>query len=251
MVAETKRRSCWSIGQTLKVLGISRSTYHRWRKAGPRSGSIKPRSSPNHLYAVLPSERRAIIDYALQHPEVRHRELAWKMLDQGVCAVSMASVYRVLRESNLVYRWKPRAKAKGTGREDRPGVPDKQWLVEQLRVAMANLPGYEFAFTQPIEMRTAEMLTGSRGDLAVKIFGPDLQVLSDVSARIQSTLRSVPGAAEVSTVANDSVDYMQIRVDRLTSGRTGLSVTRLQDELRSVIEGRRSDWWQSPDGAPI
>ena len=116
-------------------------------------------------------------------------------------------------------------------------VADKQWLVEQLRTAMADLPGYEFAFTQPIEMRTAEMLTGSRGDLAVKIFGPDLQVLSDISAKIQSTLRTVPGAAEVSTVANDSVDYMQIAVDRLASGRTGLSVTRLQDELRSVIEG--------------
>ncbi len=121
--------------------------------------------------------------------------------------------------------------------KDQWRVPDKAWLVEQLRTAMADLPGYEFAFTQPIEMRTAEMLTGSRGDLAIKIFGPDLGALSDLAAKIQATLRKVPGAAEVSTVANDSVDYMQIDVDRLTAGRTGLSVTRLQDELRSIIEG--------------
>ena len=121
--------------------------------------------------------------------------------------------------------------------KDQWRVPDKAWLVEQLRTAMADLPGYEFAFTQPIEMRTAEMLTGSRGDLAIKIFGPDLGALSDIAGKIQETLRKVPGAAEVSTVANDSVDYMQIDVDRLTAGRTGLSVTRLQDELRSVIEG--------------
>lgn len=116
-------------------------------------------------------------------------------------------------------------------------VPDKTWLVEQLRAAMADLPGYEFAFTQPIEMRTAEMLTGARGDLAIKIFGPDLATLSNLAGQIQSTLSKVPGAAEVSTVANDSVDYLQIGVDRLTAGRTGLSVTRLQDELRSLIEG--------------
>jgi cobalt-zinc-cadmium resistance protein CzcA len=121
--------------------------------------------------------------------------------------------------------------------KDQWRVPDKEWLIEQLRTALADLPGYEFAFTQPIEMRTAEMLTGSRGDLAIKIFGPDLGTLSDIAGKTQETLRKVPGAAEVSTVANDSVDYMQIDVDRLTAGRTGLSVTRLQDELRSIIEG--------------
>jgi heavy metal efflux system protein len=121
--------------------------------------------------------------------------------------------------------------------KDQWRVPDKAWLIEQLRTAMADMPGYEFAFTQPIEMRTAEMLTGARGDLAIKIFGPDLATLSDLAGKIQATLGKVPGASEVSTVANDSVDYLQIGVDRLTAGRTGLSVTRLQDELRSVIEG--------------
>ena len=116
-------------------------------------------------------------------------------------------------------------------------VQDKSWLVEQLREAMADLPGVEFSFTQPIEMRTAEMLTGARGDLAIKIFGPELPVLSDLAGKIQSVLGKVPGAAEVSTVANDSVDYLQISVDRLLTGRTGLSVTKLEDELRSVLEG--------------
>lgn len=115
--------------------------------------------------------------------------------------------------------------------------PDKDWLVEQLREVMGDLPGYEFAFTQPIEMRTAEMLTGARGDLAIKIFGPDLAMLSELAGKIQAALSKVPGASEVSTVANDSVDYLQIDVDRLAAGRTGLSVTRLQDELRSVLEG--------------
>ena len=100
-------------------------------------------------------------------------------------------------------------------------VQNKDWLVEQLREAMAGMPGVEFAFTQPIEMRTAEMLTGARGDLAIKIFGPELATLSDLAGKIQTTLQGVPGASEVSTVANDTVDYLQIELDRLAAGRTG------------------------------
>lgn len=116
-------------------------------------------------------------------------------------------------------------------------VPDKDWLVAQLREAIADLPGFEFAFTQPIEMRTAEMLTGARGDLAIKVFGPDLAKLADLAGQIQAVLSKVPGAAEVSTVANDAVDYLKIDIDRLASGRTGLSVTDVQDELRALLEG--------------
>ncbi len=121
--------------------------------------------------------------------------------------------------------------------KDQWRVPDKEWLVERLREAMADLPGFEFAFTQPIEMRTAEMLTGARGDLAIKVFGPDLAKLSELAGQIQEVLGTVSGAAEVSTVANDTVDYLQIDVDRLMSGRTGLSVTDVQDELRALLEG--------------
>lgn len=116
-------------------------------------------------------------------------------------------------------------------------VQNKDWLVEQLREAMSEMPGVEFAFTQPIEMRTAEMLTGARGDLAIKIFGPDLATLSDLAGKIQTTLHGVPGASEVATVANDTVDYLQIELDRLAAGRTGLSVTRVEDELRAMLEG--------------
>ena len=116
-------------------------------------------------------------------------------------------------------------------------VEDKEWLVGELRAAMSELPGFEFAFTQPIEMRTSEMLTGARGDLAVKIFGPELNVLSDLAGQVQTTLSGITGASEVSTVANDSVDYLEVAVDRLAAGRTGLDVTRVQDELRAMVEG--------------
>jgi cobalt-zinc-cadmium resistance protein CzcA len=116
-------------------------------------------------------------------------------------------------------------------------VQDKDWLLQQLRDAMAELPGVEFSFTQPIEMRTSEMLTGARGDLAVKIFGPDLQELADLAGRIKKAIAGVRGASEVFTASNATVDYLQIDMDRLTAGRTGLSVTRIEDELRALLEG--------------
>ena len=121
--------------------------------------------------------------------------------------------------------------------KDQWRVPDKEWLLDQLRAAMTELPGVEFAFTQPIEMRTSEMLTGARGDLAVKIFGPDLKQLAQLAGRVQASIAGVKGASEVFTASNDTVDYLQIDVDRLTAGRTGLSVTRIEDELRALLEG--------------
>ncbi|MBS0241677.1 MAG: efflux RND transporter permease subunit [Proteobacteria bacterium] len=115
--------------------------------------------------------------------------------------------------------------------------PDKEWLVSQIRQVATSLPGAEYAYTQPIEMRTSEMLTGARGDLAVKVFGPDLTVLADLAGRIKATLAKVNGASEVLTVSNERVDYLQLTLDRLTAGRTKLVVTRVEDELRAMLEG--------------
>jgi len=120
LVAQSKDRSGWTVKRTLAVLEISRSTYQRWRRRAPLAASSRPRSSPGNLFEVLPSERQVIIEYALKHPAIRHRELAWRMLDEGVGAVSPATVYRVLREANLVCRWRPKTKIKGTGREAPP-----------------------------------------------------------------------------------------------------------------------------------
>jgi len=119
-------------------------------------------------------------------------------------------------------------------------VADKNWMVDELRKAMGDIPGIEFSFTQPIEMRTSEMLTGARGDLVVKIFGPDLNQLADLSGSINNVLATVPGASEVFTASNDTVDYMQISIDRLAAGRMGLSVTRIQDELRARLDGAQA-----------
>jgi len=115
--------------------------------------------------------------------------------------------------------------------------PDKAWLIDEMRKTMETLPGIEPAFTQPIEMRTSEMLTGARGDLAVKIFGPDLATLADLAGKIQSTIQTVSGATEVFTLSNDTTDFMQLNMDRLAIGASGLSISETEDELRAMLEG--------------
>lgn len=98
------------------------------------------------MYELLDSERKAIIDYALKHPEVRHRELAWKMLDESVAAVSASSVYRVLREADLVCRWKPKAKVKGSGRGRPPARPDEKWQTDIKYVRVGSRNAYLLSF---------------------------------------------------------------------------------------------------------
>ena len=117
-------------------------------------------------------------------------------------------------------------------------VPDKEWLTGELRKVMGEFPGIAYTFTQPIEMRVAEMLTGVRGDLAVKIFGPDLPTLNRLAREIEATLRAVPGAEDVVTIKNEGVQYLKVEVDRFQAGHRGLSVEDIQNHLRSEVEGR-------------
>ena len=119
-------------------------------------------------------------------------------------------------------------------------VEDKDWLLGELRKVMEQFPGIEPTFTQPIDMRTSEMLTGARGDLAIKLFGPDLDELSRLAGEIQTRLEGLEGTSEAMTVANDQVDYLLIDIDRVAAGRVGMPVSDLQDMMRAQVEGVRT-----------
>ena len=116
--------------------------------------------------------------------------------------------------------------------------PDKDWLTDQLRAVMADFPGIALTFTQPIDMRVSEMLTGVRGDLAIKLYGPDLDTLNRLATQIESVVKAVPGAEDTITIRNEGVQYLKIQVDRLAAGRFGLNVEDVQNALRSLLEGR-------------
>jgi cobalt-zinc-cadmium resistance protein CzcA len=125
--------------------------------------------------------------------------------------------------------------------------PSKEWrmkskeaLMDEVRKVLDPMPGIEYSFTQPIEMRVSEMIIGVRGDLAVKIFGPDLDQLNAFAGKIVDLLKTVPGNQDVYTVQNEGVQYLRVAVDRLAAGRFGLNVEEIQDALRLQIEGQRA-----------
>jgi cobalt-zinc-cadmium resistance protein CzcA len=119
-------------------------------------------------------------------------------------------------------------------------MKSKEALMDEVRKVLDPLPGIKYSFTQPIEMRISEMVIGVRGDLAIKIFGPDLKQLNAYATQVESLLKTVTGNQDVYTVKNDGVQYMKVAVDRLQAGRLGLSVEEIQDALRTQIEGQRA-----------
>ncbi len=115
--------------------------------------------------------------------------------------------------------------------------PDKDWLMQEIRAVMADFPGVAYGFTQPIDMRVSEMLTGSRGDLAVKVFGTDLYTLNRLAGEIEALLVGIPGAQDVFSVKNDGVQYFRVEIDRLALGRYGLTADEVSDFLKAHLEG--------------
>ncbi|HWZ46904.1 MAG TPA: efflux RND transporter permease subunit, partial [Herbaspirillum sp.] len=91
---------------------------------------------------------------------------------------------------------------------------------------------------QPIEMRTADMLSGVPGDLAIKVYGSDNQVLANLADQIVNVVQGITGSQDVKTIKNAGVQYMQVDINREAAGRLGLSVDQIQNDLRTLIEGR-------------
>jgi cobalt-zinc-cadmium resistance protein CzcA len=115
--------------------------------------------------------------------------------------------------------------------------PDKEWLIGEIRKIVEGFPGIHAGFTQPIDMRVSEMLTGSRGDVAIKIFGADMATLNRLTGEIFRSVEKVPGASDVYTQANGGVQYLRAQIDRNAAGRFGLSVDDISALLKTQLEG--------------
>lgn len=119
-------------------------------------------------------------------------------------------------------------------------MADKQALIEEIRKVLDLTPGIAYGFTQPIEMRVSEMLTGVRGDVAVKLFGNNLEILNHSAEDIARILRRIDGASDVFVSKNEGVQYWQLTIDRMAAGRLGLDVDSIETTLRAQIEGLRT-----------
>jgi cobalt-zinc-cadmium resistance protein CzcA len=113
----------------------------------------------------------------------------------------------------------------------------KDELIEAIREVLDTFPGVAYGFTQPIEMRTSEMLTGVRGDVAVKLFGPDIAELTVLADRVGTVLRTISGSEDVFVARNSGVQYLNLDIDAIAAGRLDLDTDTLERILRAQIEG--------------
>jgi len=138
-VERTRQRSSWPAKRTLAALGVPRRTYYRWLKeeAWARALPAEP-VQPVQPFEALPEEKQAVLDYARRHAELRHRELAWRMVDEDVACLSASTVYRILKEANLVCPWRRRAKRR-RAEEEKATRPNERWVTDlmQLQVGLA------------------------------------------------------------------------------------------------------------------
>ncbi|MFP6009014.1 efflux RND transporter permease subunit [Helicobacter pylori] len=123
-------------------------------------------------------------------------------------------------------------------------IPKKEWsvktkdeLLEKIMDSLKDFKGINFSFTQPIEMRISEMLTGVRGDLAVKIFGDDIGELNELSFQIAQVLKGIKGSSEVLTTLNEGVNYLYVTPNKEAMANVGISSDEFSKFLKSALEG--------------
>ncbi|WP_373989549.1 efflux RND transporter permease subunit [Duganella sp. BuS-21] len=127
--------------------------------------------------------------------------------------------------------------------------PEAQWpkpkksraeLLAAIQGTVAQLPGNAYEFSQPIQLRFNELISGVRSDVAVKLFGDDAEVLNATSARIAAALEKIDGAQEVKVEQTDGLPVLTVDIDREKTSRYGLNVGDVQDVIATAIGGKEA-----------
>jgi cobalt-zinc-cadmium resistance protein CzcA len=130
------------------------------------------------------------------------------------------------------------------GHADEGGEPElrlegrKGKLMQLIQLAVAELPGNNYEFTQPIQMRFNELISGVRGDVAVKVYGDDFDSMERTAAEVLSVLSSIPGAADAKSEQTEGLPVMTVDIDRAAIARYGLSVHDVQEVVAVAMGGR-------------
>lgn len=124
--------------------------------------------------------------------------------------------------------------------------PREQWpdpdesrndLLAAIQAAANKLPGNLYEFSQPIQLRFNELISGVRSDVAVKVFGDDMDVLNDTATEISAVMEAIPGASEVKVEQTTGLPMLTLNIDRDKTSRYGLNVGDVQDAVATAIGG--------------
>ncbi|SPA43673.1 Cation efflux system protein, heavy metal resistance [Cupriavidus taiwanensis] len=134
--------------------------------------------------------------------------------------------------------------------------PESQWpeprrtrdaLIAAIRAEVGKLPGNNYEFSQPIQLRFNELISGVRSDVAVKVFGDDNAVLEQTANRIAAVLQDIAGAAEVKVEQTTGLPMLTVQIDRNQAARYGLNLSDIQDAVSIGIGGKVSGTFFSGD----
>ncbi len=113
-------------------------------------------------------------------------------------------------------------------------------LLTALQAAVGELPGNNYEFSQPIQLRFNELISGVRSDVAVKIFGDDMALLKETAANISSVIETIPGASDVKVEQTTGLPMLTVNIDRDKSSRYGLNMSDVQEAVAIAIGGKEA-----------
>lgn len=113
-------------------------------------------------------------------------------------------------------------------------------LIAAVKAEVAKMPGQNYEFSQPIQLRFNELISGVRADVAVKVFGDDMDVLNESAQKISVLLQGIRGASEVNVEQTTGLPMLTVNIDREKTARYGLNVQDVQDTLATAIGGREA-----------
>lgn len=116
----------------------------------------------------------------------------------------------------------------------------KEELIEKIQKSLSVIPGVGLSFTQPIELRFNELIAGARGDIAVKIFGDDLTVLSEEGNKVASIMGSVKGSEDISVQQVEGLPQLQIKIRRDRISVYGINVDEVNNVIETALAGKTS-----------
>jgi len=137
-----------------------------------------------------------------------------------------------MEESDVIIVLKPKSEWTSASSKDE--------LADKFKEALAIIPGMEVEFTQPIEMRFNELITGVRADIAIKIFGDDLDILAKKGNEIGNLIENVPGAADISVEKIAGLPEMNIKFNRTKIARYGLNIQDVNDMVSMGFAGKNT-----------
>ena len=116
----------------------------------------------------------------------------------------------------------------------------REELLAAIQAEAATIPGNNYEFSQPIQLRFNELISGVRSDVAVKVFGDDNDVLNDTANKIATVLQGIPGATEVKVEQTTGLPMLTVSIDRQKAARYGLNMSDVQDAVAIAIGGKEA-----------